>query len=238
MKLNCSTTIIIPSSISDQYLNQQKFKLKQQSFLFILRKFFFSKSQVRQQVLRHVLRVRPVGPCPGGQVPPPGVQAARPEAAEALLLNKQQLKKIHKPHVPSVPNKKCNKMGSKKFCLFIYWLFYFWTGSCPMVCSLNIGAWEILLGILFSTRRNRHFLGAVSAHVVRKLQTWKKICFPENTEHLKILKYLSISGKCVPGHVIMHTAKLPQPGHTMKGLFTALPGNGIWMGWILQTLMF
>ncbi len=36
-------------------------------------------------------------------MPPPGVQAARPEAPEAVLLNKQQLKKIHKPHVPSVP---------------------------------------------------------------------------------------------------------------------------------------
>ncbi len=53
-----------------------------------------------------------------------------------------------------------------------------------------------------------------------------------------ILQYLSISGKCVPGHVIMHTAKLPHPGHTMKGLFTALPGNGIWVGWISQSLMF
>ncbi len=40
-----------------------------------------------------------------------------------------------------------------------------------MVCSLDIGAWEILLGILSSTLRNRHFLGVVSASVVRKLQT-------------------------------------------------------------------
>ncbi len=87
-------------------------------------------------MLRHVLRVRPFGPCPGGPVPPPGVQAARPEAPEALLLNKQ-LKKIHQPHVPSVPKKKCNKMGSEK-PLFL--LFF----DCFIVMELGYVQWFVV----------------------------------------------------------------------------------------------